>query len=138
MARVPNPLGFVGAPSELISALRHLPDIARHTGSMAGDTEALEDIRANMAQVAERTKGIGTMDARMANIEAAMPVLVDVQKHLAMLPEIIERLDGRIDKLSEQLERLAGSLEALEASIKPLGRLAGRLPGSKAEKQPAA
>jgi predicted nucleic acid-binding Zn-ribbon protein len=139
MARVPNPLGFVGAPGELVSALRHLPDIARHTHSMSEDTEALEDVRRHIADVAERTKGIQTMDARMANIEAAMPVLIDVQKDLALLPDIIARLDERMDSLSRQLDRLAASLEGLEASIKPLGRLAGRLPGSKnaADKPPS-
>jgi chromosome segregation ATPase len=129
MARVPNPLGFVAAPSELVAALRHLPDIARHTGSMSEDTEALEDIRTHIADVAERTKGIETMDARMANIEAAMPVLLDVQKDLALVPDIIARLDERMNRLSDQLDRLARSLEGLQESIQPLGRLAGRIPG---------
>lgn len=130
--RLPNPLGGItSAPAELVSALRHLPEIALATRSMSQDTQALEEVRKHICDVAERTKGIDTMDARMANIEAAMPALIDVQKDLALLPEIIARLDRRMDSLSVQLDRLASSLEGLEGSIKPLGRLAGRLPGSK-------
>jgi hypothetical protein len=91
--RLPSPLGLAGAPGELVAALRHLPDIARNTRSMSKDTKALEDVRAHIADVAERTKGIETMDARMANIEAAMPVLIDVQNDLALVPDIIARLD---------------------------------------------
>jgi F420-0:gamma-glutamyl ligase-like protein len=83
-----------------------------------------------MARVAERTEGIQTMDARMANIEATMPVLVDVQKDLAMVPDIIAKLDARIETLSLLLDELAKSVEGLQSSITPLGRLAGRLPGS--------
>jgi hypothetical protein len=66
----------------------------------------------------------------MANIEATMPVLVDVQKDLAAVPEIIAKLDDRINKLSVLLEELSESVEGLQRSITPLGRLARRLPGS--------
>jgi hypothetical protein len=83
-----------------------------------------------MARVAERTEGIQTMDARMANIEATMPVLVDLQKDLAVVPDIIAKLDARIETLSLLLDELAKSVEGLQRSITPLGRLAGRLPGS--------
>jgi septal ring factor EnvC (AmiA/AmiB activator) len=126
--RIPNPLG---ASSELVAALRVLPKIAENTESMARDTRALSDLKRDIALVAERTEGITTMDGRMANIEAAMPLLVDVQKDLAALPELISRLDSRIDKLAVQLDDLARSVENLQRSITPLGRLAGRLPGGK-------
>jgi hypothetical protein len=96
---------------------------------MAKDTQTLAQIRRDMAKVAERTEGITTMDTRMANIEAAMPVLVDVQKDLALVPVIIARLDDRIEKLSILLEELARSVEGLQRSITPLGRMAARLPG---------
>ena len=98
---------------------------------MAKDTRALKDLKRDMAKVAERTEGIQTMDGRMANIEATMPVLVDVQKDLAQLPEMIARLDDRIEKLSVLLAELSESVEGLQRSITPLGRIAGRMPGGK-------
>src|SRR4051812_34549746 len=124
--RIPNPLGATG---ELVGALRHLPEIAKATGSMSRDTQLLESIQRDMAEVARRMEGVTTMDTRMANIEAAMPVLVDVQKDLAQVPVIIAKLDERIGKLSALLEELALSMEGLQKSITPLGRIAGRLPG---------
>jgi predicted nuclease with TOPRIM domain len=125
--RIPNPLG---GTAELVAALKVLPRIAENTASMAKDTRALAELTRDMARVAERTEGIQTMDARMANIEATMPVLVDVQKDLAMVPDIIAKLDARIETLSLLLDELAKSVEGLQRSITPLGRLAGRLPGS--------
>jgi predicted nuclease with TOPRIM domain len=133
--RLPNPLG---GGAELVAALRVLPKIAENTRSMARDTRALSDLKRDMARVAERTEGITTMDSRMANIEATMPVLVDVQKDLAAVPELISRLDTRIDKLSVLLDELARSVEDLQRSITPLGRLAGRLPGGKKGSDPSA
>lgn len=97
---------------------------------MARDTQALAALRRDIAKVAERTEGITMIDARMANIEATMPVLVDVQKDLAAVPEIIAKLDDRIEKLAVLLEELARSVEGLQRSITPLGRIAGRLPGA--------
>ncbi len=58
----------------------------------------------------------------MAKIEGAMPVLVEVQQHLAQLPETIESLNANIDELQTLMGRLHDSLE-------PLGRLADRIPG---------
>ena len=37
---------------------------------MANDTKALAELKRDMAKVADRTEGITTIDARMANIEA--------------------------------------------------------------------
>src|SRR3954463_772966 len=125
--RIPNPLG---GPAELVRALQFLPKIADNTASMSRDTELLAKVQRDMAEVAKRMEGVTTMDARMKNIEATMPVLVDVQKDLAQVPEIIAKLDTRIEKLSVLLGELALGLEGLQRSITPLGRLAGRLPGS--------
>jgi len=58
----------------------------------------------------------------MASIESAMPVLVDVQKHLTTLPETMEQLDKR-------LAELHGSMVSLLGAVTPLGRVASRLPG---------
>ncbi len=123
--RLPNPLG---APAELIGALKHLPDIAKHTAAMARDTRALAQIARDMSRVAERTEGIQTMDARMANIEAAMPVLVDVQKDLAQVPLIIAKLDDR-SRSSRSCWRNWEQRRRPTALDTPLGRMASRLPG---------
>jgi len=45
------------------------------------------------------------------------------------VPEMIAKLDDRIEKLSVLLDELAKSVEGLQRSITPLGRIAGRLPG---------
>ena len=131
--RIPNPLA---APAELAAALKFLPRIAENTASMARDTRALAELKRDIAKVADRTEGIQTMDKRMATIEATMPALIDVQKDLAQVPEIIASLDGRIERLTILLGELSESMERLQRSITPLGRIAGRLPGgSKPSKQ---
>ena len=125
---------IVSLPLDLLGALRTVPSIARDTNRMAAHTEVLEEVaettralpelRREMARVAEATEAIGTIDARMATIEEAMPVLVEVQRHLARMPETIERLDARISELSVLLE-------GLQESLTPLGRIARRLPGQR-------
>ena len=131
--RIPNPLG---PPAELINALRWLPKIAKNTQSMSKDTRALSDLTVNIARVAEATEGIHTIEARMANIEATMPALVEIQRDLHNLPDVIAKLDDRIAALSALLDELSASMEGLQRSITPLGRIAGRLPGgSKPSKQ---
>jgi archaellum component FlaC len=64
-----------------------------------------------------------------------MPAIVEVQKQLADMPDTLERLGGGIEKLSATLDGLLASLErldqnvaTLESSVKPLGRVADRLP----------
>jgi hypothetical protein len=91
-----------------------------------------------MARVAQTTAILEPMDGRMASIEAAMPVLVEVQEHLAGLPETLGRLDSSIDRLSGLLDTLLRSLDALSHSVDalhedvgPLGRIARRIPGSR-------
>jgi hypothetical protein len=70
-----------------------------------------------------------------------MPILVEVQRHLAQLPETIESLDERIGKLSEVLERMLATMNHLDESVvelqgavEPVGRLASRLPGQRTGK----
>jgi hypothetical protein len=136
MPRLPLPLDRVfGLPSGVLSALRMLPAIARNTADMAEATQALPDLRRDIERVAEATAAIGVIDSRMTNIEAAMPVLVEVQQHLAKLPETMEGLDVRIAELSVLLARmldtmgeLATSIDAMQDAVGPLGRLARRLP----------
>jgi hypothetical protein len=124
----------VSLPLDLLGALRELPEISRATQRMAEHTEVLEEVAAatgtlpelarEMTRVAEATELIAVMDGRMATIADAMPVLVEVQRHLAQMPELIERLDARITELSLLLGGLQESLE-------PLGRIARRLPGQR-------
>jgi hypothetical protein len=115
-----------------------LPGILVSTEKMAADTDVLAQIRDDMAGVAESTKVLDGMDQRMAAIEAAMPMLVEVQQHLARLPETIGGLDrgvlsmdANLQGLLLSLEELSVNLNRLEGSVGPLGRLAGRVPGSR-------
>jgi hypothetical protein len=127
----------VSLPLDLLAALRQVPSIARDTNRMAEHTEVLEEValataalpelRQQMALVADATAAIGAMDEKMATIAEAMPVLVEVQRHLAKMPETIERLDARISELSVLLE-------GLQTSLEPVGRLARRLPGQRNER----
>jgi hypothetical protein len=131
---------------DLATALRIIPSIARHTAALpemagtlrrvSGDTEALPPLGADMGRVAEATSILDAMDGRIQNIEKAMPVLVEVQRHLDQLPQTVARLDDGIDRLSTLLEQMLPSLDGLAMSIEelrvelaPVSRLAGRVPG---------
>jgi hypothetical protein len=138
---VPNPLGIVSVPGELVAALRVLPEVltaltkvGEDTRRMAENTAELPDVRARLEEVSELASVLPPMDERMATIEGAMPVLVEVQQHLAKLPETIEGLNAGIAELVALMERLEESLGHLHASLEPLGRLADRLPGSGARR----
>jgi hypothetical protein len=115
--KLPSISGVTGFPADAAAALRRLPEIAENTRAMKEHTAALERVAAALDRVAGDTKALGPMDERMAAIEAAMPVLVEVQKHLARLPEAIEGL--------------MVTDETLQGAVEPLGRLAGRVPGQK-------
>ena len=149
-----NPLGrVIGVPAELIAGLRVLPRLARDMEKVREATECMPDVRQattdmerhtrSLPEVVEALNGVGKgtellgpMDKRMETIEGAMPVLVEVQQHLAQLPETMEKLDRGVAEMAEVLERLLvsmqelnGTLHHLDGSVGPLGRLAGRLPG---------
>jgi hypothetical protein len=119
-----NPLGIVSLPAELVAHLRVLPRIAERLTAVARHTEGIKHNTDVLDQVAADTKALGDMnvqiariDERMATIEAAMPVLVEVQQHLAQLPEAIDRL--------------CALMEGLEESLQPIGRVAERIPGQR-------
>jgi hypothetical protein len=89
-----------------------------------------------MGRVAEATSVLAEMDGRLASIEEAMPVLVEVQRHLDQLPQTMARLDeniGGLSRLMEQmlpsLDGLATSVEELRVEVGPVSRLASRVPG---------
>jgi chemotaxis regulatin CheY-phosphate phosphatase CheZ len=102
--RIPSPPGpLAELPAEVVAALKPLPEIVEHTEEMrrntavlrdvadgmqsvSRETEALPHLRRDMDSVAESTGYIAPMDKRMAAIEEAMPVLVELQQHLAQLP----------------------------------------------------
>ena len=124
-----NPLGIASVPGEVVAALRTLPavletlrNVGDDTRRMADNTAELPDVRVQLQQVAEMAGVLPRMDQRMATIEEAMPVLVEVQQHLARPPETIEGLNAGIAELVTLMEQLQQSLE-------PLGRLADRVPG---------
>jgi hypothetical protein len=98
--------------------------------------DALRRDTAKLQTLADDASVLVPMDKRMAAIEGAMPVLVEVQQHLALVPETLGRLDERMNRLSDGLDQLLVALDELsqsvaklQASVQPLGRLARRLPG---------
>jgi len=121
-----------------------LPGVARDVERIATLLERLAAIDTSVKAVAKDTgvlpgveSSIESMNGRMAEIEAAMPVLVEVQQHLAKLPEAIETLGTGLDRLAGLMEQLLNSMntldrnvESLHASMEPIGRIADRLPGS--------
>jgi hypothetical protein len=138
---LPSLTGVTAFPADAIAALRKLPEIAEHTGAMREHTAALERVAAALERVAEDTAVLGPMDQRITAIESAMPVLVEVQGHLAQLPETMGRLDDGIARLSELMERilsgldgLGDSIETLQGAVEPMARLASRVPGQKKPK----
>jgi hypothetical protein len=136
---------ILGLPGDLVTGVQQLPRMAGSLESMlailarvAADTRALPALRRDMKSVGEATAILEPMDARMANIEKTMPILVEVQRHLAQLPETIDSLDARIGRLSDVLEKMLETMTQLDTSVvglqgavEPVGRLAGRLPGQR-------
>jgi hypothetical protein len=117
------PLGrLLSAPREVLSVISLLRTIAANTKTMAEATRVLPDLHRDMRRVAETVAVLEPMDARMAVIEGAMPVLVEVQKSLVRLPATAEHLDAELTELRKLLDQLHASLE-------PLARLAQRVPG---------
>jgi DNA repair ATPase RecN len=119
-----NPLGIVSIPGELVAHLRVLPrigqrlaSVARHTEGIQHNTDVLEQVAADTKVLGDLSVQMARIDERMATIEGAMPVLVEVQQHLAQLPEAIERL--------------CTLMEGLEESLQPIGRVAERIPGQR-------
>jgi methyl-accepting chemotaxis protein len=133
---------LLGVPNDLGAALRMLPQIAENTKSMAADTARLREV----SQILERiTKDTGPMSERIEVIADSMPVLVEVQGHLAELPETMARLEQRLDALTVLIERMLASVQAvgenvgeIQESIGPVSRLARRLPGQRRRDRAAA
>ena len=102
MLGIPNPLGRpIGGVASLLDTLKVLPEIADNTAAMAKATRTLPDIETKLADI---EAAVVQMDGRMANIEAAMPMLLEVEKSIEAL---------RIEM----------------APLKDIGRLTKRIPG---------
>ncbi len=143
-----NPLDSVlEAPAELLDALRRIPEMAGHTGEMAKrmaglergmksigkQTTALPDLNVEMAAV---RKQVEIMDGRMEIMTEAITIAMPA---ISKLPEMIEGLDEQLAAMVKNMERLLDSLDqfdesiaTLQASIEPIGRIAGRMPGGRA------
>jgi DNA repair ATPase RecN len=151
-----NPIGrVIGVPAELIAGLRVLPKLARDMEAVRDATDCMPDVRQATTDMERHTRALPEvldslntvahgasvlrpMDERMQTIEGAMPVLVEVQQHLAQLPETMERLDAGVNEMSEKLDRLLIALEqlsvnltSLDGAMGPIGRLAQRIPGGR-------
>ena len=114
--------------------MQSLPEIDHGVRQVAADTDALPAVRDELRTVAQATMVLRTMDGRMEHIEDSMPVLVEVQQHLARLPETITSIATALDRLAEMLDRLLASVEmldghvgALQESMQPIARVADRL-----------
>jgi phage-related minor tail protein len=125
-------------PSDVLGALRMLPEIAENTRKMATYTAALPEVAEALRQVSADTQTLVAMDRRLASIEEAMPVLVEVQRHLAQLPETMGSLDDGIERLTVLMEKivtalgeLESSVETLRGAVEPMSRLANRVPGQR-------
>ena len=121
-----NPLGTAFAvPAEIFAALKSLPSLARDIAAIAEATRALpaveratvameEHTRAlgqlhdDMRDVAEATKVLPPMDGRMANIEAAMPVLIAT----------LSSLEGSVGPLGRLAQRFPGGRRAARAAAR--------------------
>jgi hypothetical protein len=113
---------LLSAPREVLSIITLLRTIAANTKTMAETTSVLPDLHRDMRRVADSLDVLGPMDDRIATIEGAMPVLLEVQKSLTRLPDTADHLDAELTRLTNLLDELHGSLE-------PLARLAQRFPG---------
>ena len=68
-------------------------------------------VRTPSSAAVERYQPVGvSMIAIWATIAESMPILVEVQEHLALVPETLGRLDQRINKLSDSLDQLQDQL----------------------------
>jgi methyl-accepting chemotaxis protein len=131
VAGLPSLSGFTSMPADAVAALRRLPEIADNTRAMKEHTAALERVAEALDRVAADT--------------SVLPTMREDIKRVGELPEILDRLEGGIDRLdkgidqlSELMERiltgidgLNSSVETLQGAVGPLGRLAGRVPGQK-------
>lgn len=145
---------ILSAPSEVLSVIGLLRNIAANTEQMAETmermdrriaavaeaTESLPKIHADMADVAAATQILPEMHERMGTIAGAMPVLVDVQKSLVRMPQTVERVDAALAELAEVLDKMLVALQALDGQIDllhhsmgPLSRLAQRFGGRERE-----
>ncbi len=120
-------------PTDVLAALRTIPEIVENTRAMKEHTAQLTRVADALDRVAADT--------------SALPALRDDLVVLNHLPETLERLDkgvegldAGIDQLSELMERIltavAGlnqSVETLQGAVGPMGRLVSRMPGQKKE-----
>lgn len=113
------------APADLGRALALLPRIARDVHAMAVATRVLPQVAEDMAEV---SRVVTQMDGRMAVIERAMPILVDVETSLAGLPRTVGSLELGMRRLNLGLDELLISLVSLDEGVRPLARLAQRIP----------
>jgi methyl-accepting chemotaxis protein len=118
-------------PTDVLAALRTIPEIVENTRAMKEHT-------AQLGRVAD------ALD-RVAGDTSALPALRDDLVVLNHLPETLERLDKGIEGLDGGIEQLSGlmeriltavaglneSVETLQGAVGPMGRIASRLPGQK-------
>jgi methyl-accepting chemotaxis protein len=118
-------------PTDVIAALRTIPEIVENTRAMKEHT-------AQLTRVADALDRVAADTSALPVLRDDLVVLNHLPKTLERLDKGIEGLDAGIDQLSELMERIltavAGlnqSVETLQGAVGPMGRIASRLPGQK-------
>jgi hypothetical protein len=118
-------------PTDVLAALRTIPEIVENTRAMKEHT-------AQLTRVADALDRVAGDTSSLPALRDDLVVLNHLPETLGRLDKGIEGLDGGIEQLSELMERIltavAGlneSVESLQGAVGPMGRLASRMPGQK-------
>jgi hypothetical protein len=119
--------------------LEHLPNL-----------EALQSIKTSLDRLSQpggaldRLADISETLERLAELDASLPLLVEATSALPELPERVQSVEGLVgeavgnldrlqpslDRLGQQIAELQETIGGLGGALEPIGRLAGRVPGS--------
>jgi methyl-accepting chemotaxis protein len=118
-------------PTDVLAALRTIPEIVENTRAMKEHT-------AQLTRVADALDRVAADTSALPALRDDLVVLNHLPETLGRLDKGVEGLDAGIDQLSELMERIltavAGlnqSVETLQGAVGPMGRIASRLPGQK-------
>jgi methyl-accepting chemotaxis protein len=118
-------------PTDVLAALRTIPEIVENTRAMKEHT-------AQLTRVADALDRVAADTSSLPALRDDLVVLNHLPETLERLDKGIEGLDAGIDQLSDLMERIltavAGlnqSVETLQGAVGPMGRLASRMPGQK-------
>jgi methyl-accepting chemotaxis protein len=118
-------------PTDVLAALRTIPEIVENTRAMKEHT-------AQLSRVADALDRVAADTSSLPPLRGDLVVLNQLPQTLERLDKGVEGLDRGIDQLSELMERiltavagLNASVETLQGAVGPMGKLASRIPGQK-------